>query len=107
MSTVWYVKPRSGITTETLGRIVGDEDTCYEVLCADGKKRDMYRVPWAVLQDALSRGEPLRFTVWKQEGTSLPKYFNPRVIFKGRSDANVRAMREKLSAQLARKAAQK
>jgi len=107
MSVVWYIRPKPGITSETIGRLVGDEDTCYEVRCADGRKRNLYRVPWALVQAALDRGEPLRFTVWKQHGTTGPKPFDVEKVFRGRPDPKVRAVREQLGAQLARKAAQK
>lgn len=101
-NVVWYVDPKGGITAEALGRLVTDEDICYEVECNDGRKRDMYRVPWTIIQRALNHGEPIRFCIWKQQGTALPRRFDP-MLFKGRPDPKVKDMVERLQAQLDRK----
>jgi hypothetical protein len=36
----------------------------------------MYRVPWSLIQEALDRGEPLRFKVWRQRGAAPAKPFD-------------------------------
>lgn len=103
MSTVWYIKAKPGITSETIGRIVGDEGTCYDMCCADGRKRNLYRVPWSLIQAALDRGEPLKFTVWRERGTKGPAPFDVRKVFSGRADQKVRKMAEDLEEQLQKK----
>jgi hypothetical protein len=100
--TVWYIKPKSGHTSEVIGRVTGDEDVCYDVLCADRRRRDLYRCSdWGALETALGSAENiyLHFNVWKQEGTSLPRRFNP-AIFSGRNSKNFRTIAEKLQKQL-------
>ncbi len=110
MATVWYVRPKTGNVSEMLGRIAGEEDTCYEVFCADGRKRNMYRVQFSAIEHewnvSKENGRPFSLVVWKQEGTALPKLFDVALFFKNR-DKEVRDVREQLGAQLARKAAQK
>lgn len=65
----------------------------------------MYRVSWRVIQDALDKGEPLRFSIWRQEGTTLPKRFDPK-LFSGMRDRKVREAAKALARQMMRKAAQ-
>lgn len=107
-NTTWYLYPEDGHTTEALGREVSPEDVCREVLCGDGGKRDLYRCEWLFVKTAIKMMSTLhlRFSVWKQRGKNPPMRFNVAEVFIGRPNPKVRAMREQLGAQIARKAAQ-
>lgn len=104
MAIVWYIEPKSGLTSDRIGELVGEVDTCYDVLCSDGVPRNLYRVTYGNLREALMRRGALRFIVWKQQGPSPPKRFNPDLVFKGRRDPKVVEVAERLQERLMRSA---
>lgn len=102
----WYIFPKHGHTAQVLGREVGEEDLCPQMLCADGKRRDLYRCAWAFVEKALNSASEheLTFTVWKQEGRRPPKRFDPKRVFSGKAPKEICQTREQL-ARIAAKAA--
>ncbi len=102
MSTVWYVEAAPGITSETFGREVDLEDVCHDVFCGDGRSRDLYRVSWKLLRRAVLMGAPLKFVVWRQQGTTLPRRYDPTYLIRGQ-DTKVQEMAAQLDQQLQKK----
>ncbi|MEK7606480.1 MAG: hypothetical protein AAB458_02725 [Patescibacteria group bacterium] len=97
--TTWYVEPKPGHTATTIGREVSGENECRQVVCADGKKHDLYRMEsWAEVKRLLDSAQEhqLKFKVLKQEGKRPPQLFNPEKVFSRKSD-EVKRVAEQLA----------
>ena len=81
ISYQWFIEPQDSFTNEAIARIVDAEDAETSKFCEDGRKHDLWCVPYSTVDFFLKsqRTSPLLFTVWVRCGNGkIRKWLFPK-----------------------------
>ncbi len=70
VSYQWFIEPKDSFTNEAIARVTDTEDAETSKFCEDGRKHDLWCVPYSIVSFFLKskRTDPLTFTVWVRRG---------------------------------------
>lgn len=74
----WFIEPLDSFTNEVISRELPEENCSRETLCADGKKRNLWRCGYALISQ-LKRSKKysnLKFRVFVRQGGGKIRQFN-------------------------------
>jgi len=66
----WYVEPLNAHTNEVIGKNLDPNENCEDLLCSDGKRRDLWRCHYQFVARIQKSKASMRldFQVFNQEG---------------------------------------